>query len=96
MAMEPITVRECVIIFVILAGSAMPGLCQGSNLPPQPCALGKRNSSDQTLSGKLSRSNGVLCPPNVDPGMNAPTPNKGTMPMIPPPGSGNTQNVYPK
>ena len=54
------------------------------------------NESDQNLSGKLSRSNGVLCPPNVDPGMTAPTPNKGTMPVIPPPGSSPGQSVQPK
>jgi hypothetical protein len=49
------------------------------------------------LSDKLARSNGVLCPPNVDPGIKAPTPETGKMPVIPPPGSpGGNPDVHPK
>jgi len=90
--------RGGVVIAIIMAGSSAPAFCQtGGSAPPiQPCAQGKSNSSDQNLSGKLSQSNGVLCPPNVDPGMTAPTPNKGTMPVIPPPGSSPNQPVQPK
>lgn len=86
----------CMIGLAITLASAVPVVCQTSSPTSQPCAQGKSNSGGQTLSGKLSRSNGVLCPPNVDPGMTAPAPNKGTMPVIPPPGSSPNQNVQPK
>jgi hypothetical protein len=39
----------------------------------------------------------VICPPDVDPAMKAPTPETGKMPVIPPPGSpGGDQKVQPK
>jgi hypothetical protein len=42
----------------------------------------------EPLSDKLARSDGVLCPPTgVDPEIRAPTPETGSMPVIPPPGS---------
>lgn len=60
------------------------------------CADGT-DPSNQTLSDKLAKSNGVICPPNVDPAIKAPTPNGGKMPVIPPPGSpGGNPNVEPK
>jgi hypothetical protein len=62
----------------------------GALLPP-------RNPSDQTLSEKLEKSEGVLCPPNIDPDINAPTPDVGRTPIIPPPGSpGGDPTVRPK
>jgi hypothetical protein len=43
------------------------------------------------------QSNGVICPPEVDPGMKAPTPEAGKTPVIPPPGSpGGDPSVQPK
>jgi hypothetical protein len=63
---------------------------------PKACANGAPNSSG-TLSDKLSQSNGVICPPNVDQGMKAPTPNTGKMPVTPPLGSpGGKPDVQPK
>jgi hypothetical protein len=53
--------------------------------------------SNQTLSQKLDQTKGVICPPDVDPAMQAPTPNAGKTPVIPPPGSpGGDPNVQPK
>src|SRR5262245_21140646 len=54
--------------------------------------------SREPLGEKLSRSEGVLCPPtDVDPEMRAPTPDAGKTPVIPPPGSpGGDQSVRPK
>lgn len=54
--------------------------------------------NDRSLSNKLARSEGVICPPQqVDPGMTKPTPPGGTMPVIPPPGSpGGDPSVQPK
>lgn len=59
--------------------------------PPGPRA-------GETLSDKLARSNGVICPPpHADAEIKAPTPPGGTMPVIPPPGSpGGDQSVRPK
>ncbi len=53
--------------------------------------------SNQTLSQKLDQAKGVICPPDVDPAINAPTPNAGKTPVIPPPGSpGGNPNIQPK
>jgi hypothetical protein len=54
--------------------------------------------SNEPLGDKLAKSDGVLCPPpGVDPDMHAPTPNTGSMPVIPPPGSpGGDQSIRPK
>lgn len=86
----------CMMGLTLVLGSVVPGLCQTNGPSPQTCTQGNGHSGGQTLSGKLSQSNGVICPPNVDPGMRAPTPNKGTMPVIPPPGSSPNQKVQPK
>jgi hypothetical protein len=69
---------------------------QAQTADPKACANSAANSPG-TLSDKLSQSNGVICPPNVDQGMKAPTPNTGKMPVIPPPGSpGGNPDVQPK
>jgi len=53
--------------------------------------------SNQTLSERLDQTKGVICPPDVDPAIRAPTPNAGKTPVIPPPGSpGGDPNVQPK
>jgi hypothetical protein len=60
-------------------------------------ACSQPERGNQTLSQKLGQTNGVICPPEVDPAIKAPTPNSGTMPVIPPPGSpGGNPNVQPK
>jgi hypothetical protein len=61
------------------------------------CAGGGANAPSQNLSDQLSQTNGVICPPNVDPNIKAPTPDTGNMPVIPPPGSpGGNPTVQPK
>ena len=54
--------------------------------------------NDGSLSNKLARSDGVICPPaNVDPEIKAPSPPGGTMQVIPPPGcQGGNPSVQPK
>jgi len=54
--------------------------------------------NDSSLSNKLARSDGVICPPaHVDPEIKAPSPPGGTMQVIPPPGSpGGNPSVQPK
>lgn len=56
-------------------------------------------SGNTTLSDRLSRQQGMLHPPIIDPGIQAPLPQRpgGTMLVIPPPGSpGGNQQVVPK
>jgi hypothetical protein len=51
----------------------------------------------ETLSERLARTDGVLCPPNVGPEIKAPTPDAGRTPVIPPPGTpGGDPTVRPK
>ena len=79
---------------------------------PKACAPGERTLPDTTaprppatsgqqasenLSDKLARTDGVICPENVDPHIKAPTPDVGKMPVIPPPGTpGGDPTVQPK
>jgi hypothetical protein len=60
-------------------------------------ACTEQERSNQTLSQKLGQTNGVICPPDIDRGMKAPTPDAGKTPVIPPPGSpGGNPNIQPK
>jgi len=64
---------------------------------PDPKGCTPQERSNQTLSDQLNKSNGVLCPPDIDPAMKAPTPKTGDTPVIPPPGTpGGDPNVQPK
>jgi hypothetical protein len=60
--------------------------------------LQAQNPSNKSLSDKLARSDGVICPPeHVDSEIKAPTPPGGAMPVIPPPGSpGGDPTIRPK
>jgi hypothetical protein len=56
-----------------------------------------QEQSAQTLSQQLGKTQGVICPPDVDPAMKKPAPNTGNTPVIPRPGSpGGSPNVQPK
>lgn len=68
---------------------------QGGGIAPRGSTTGQAN---EPLGDRLAKSDGVLCPPpGVDPEMHAPTPNTGTMPVIPPPGGpGGDPNIRPK
>jgi hypothetical protein len=62
--------------------------------PPEKIA-----PADRDMSSKLSRQNGTIDPPNVDPGMTVSPPahSRGMTPVIPPPGSpGGNPSVVPK
>jgi hypothetical protein len=78
-----------------------------SAVDPKGCAPSERLQTDgkapdgkagDTLSDKLARTDGVICPPNVDPEIKAPTPESGNkMPVIPPPGGpGGDPSIQPK
>jgi hypothetical protein len=90
------------LLCTVIAASAQDGR---SALNPKGCAPhdlqtdGKApdGKAGDTLSDKLARTDGVICPPNVDPEIRAPTPQGGKMPVIPPPGSpGGDQSIQPK
>jgi hypothetical protein len=92
--------------------SKPPVAPKAEQLEPDACAhpdtqatVGKGNEVDvrdeggkRSLSDKLARSGGVICPPeHVDPEIKQPTPPTGPMPVIPPPGSpGGDQSIQPK
>jgi hypothetical protein len=105
-----IIIHGCVAA-LLLCGAAVTASTQNAPtvLDPKGCAPGERLQTDgsapkapegkagEPLSDKLARTDGVLCPPNVDPEIKAPTPNAGKMPVIPPPGSpGGNPNIQPK
>ena len=62
---------------------------------PKICSEQER--ANQTLSEKLDQTNGVICPPEIDPGMKAPTSHAGQTSVIPPPDSPcGEESVQPK
>jgi hypothetical protein len=90
-----IIARCGIVLALTLAGVSMAG-AQTPSAEQKPCSqLGSHSS--KTLSDKLDQGGGVICPPDVDPGMKAPTPEAGKTPVIPPPGSpGGDPKVQPK
>jgi hypothetical protein len=101
-----IPVASTALLFcAVMAASAQN---RPSAVDPKGCAPSERLQTDgkapdgkagDTLSDRLARSDGVICPPNVDPEIKAPTPDSGNnkMPVIPPPGGpGGDQSIQPK
>jgi len=85
------TFAKCAVLALALALTS--AAAQAAD--PQPCSKAERGN--QTLGEKLGQTNGVICPPDIDPSMKAQTPNGGSTPVIPPPGSpGGDPNVQPK
>jgi hypothetical protein len=92
------------LLCAVMAASAQN---RPSVVDPKGCAPSERLQTDgkapdgkagEPLSDKLARTDGVICPPDVDPEIRAPTPQSGNkMPVIPPPGSpGGDPRVQPK
>jgi len=65
---------------------------------PNGAAPQSPGAPNQTLSEKLERTDGVVCPPpGIDPEIAVPPPGGGRTPVIPPPGSpGGDPTVRPK
>ena len=59
----------------------------GSVLAADDKTCSQQERANKTLSEKLDQTAGVICPPDIDPAIKAPTPNAGKTPVIPPPGS---------
>jgi len=62
------------------------------------CTPQERQQADQNSpSQRLNDTAAVICPPDVDPAMKAPTPSTSDKAVIPPPGTpGGNPNVQPK
>jgi hypothetical protein len=62
------------------------------------CTPQERQQADQNgPSQRLNDTAAVICPPDVDPAMKAPTPSTGDKAVIPPPGTpGGNPTVQPK
>jgi hypothetical protein len=88
------TIQTSAVLVLALAGVSVAH-AQAPSSGQRPCAdVGGDSAS---LSQKLDQGGGVICPPEVDSQMKAPTPQTGKMPVIPPPGSpGGDQTVQPK
>ena len=70
-------------------------LAQAQAPDPKGCTPQERSS--QALNQDANKNAGVICPPDIDPAMKAPTPKTGDTSVIPPPGgSGGDPNVQPK
>ena len=92
--MKPIIARSAIVLALTLAGVSL-ACAQAPSADQKPCA--EPGDSSTSLSDKLDQAVGVICPPNVDPGMKTPAPETGKMPVIPPPGSpGGDPKVQPK
>jgi hypothetical protein len=57
-----------------------------SQAPPSQKGCTPQEKSNETLQ-KSDQTAGVMCPPDVDPAMKAPTPKTGDPAVIPPPNS---------
>jgi len=69
----------------------------GERLQPGPRGPQGTTGQGDSTSDKLARTDGVICPPNLDPQMETPPADTGKTPVLPPPGSpGGDPNVRPK
>ena len=63
------------VLAVVLIGLAVGSSAWAEKTDSKACTEQER--SNQTLSERLDQTNGVICPPDIDPGMKAPTPGHG-------------------
>ena len=56
---------------------------------PDPKGCTPQERSSQALNQGADNNAGVICPPDIDPAMKAPTPSTGDKAVIPPASSGN-------
>ena len=81
-------------LFIALAMTSAV-VAQAQTPDPKGCTPQERSS--QALNQGADKNAGVICPPDVDPAMKAPTPSSGDNAVIPPPGgAGGNPNVQPK
>jgi hypothetical protein len=83
---------------LVQSTNCAPMTPNGSTVPEGSAGSTVGRAANEPLGDKLAKSDGVMCPPSgVDPEIRAPTPDAGTTPVIPPPGSpGGDPSVRPK
>jgi hypothetical protein len=85
--------KLCLAAVALIATSAIV-VAQAPTTNGKGCTPQER--SNKTLEHDQSNA-GVICPPEIDPGMTAPTPKTGETSVIPPPGTpGGNPSVQPK
>jgi hypothetical protein len=91
---KPIIARCGTVLALTLAAVSL-ACAQAASTDQKRCA--EPRDSSKSLSDKLDQGAGVICPPDVDPGMKTPAPETGKMPVIQPPGTpGGDPKVQPK
>ena len=91
--MQMIEIRPILAVAVLCIAIGTAQAADTTGCTPQEKQQANQNAPGQ----KLDDTAAVICPPDVDPGMKAPTPKAGNTPVIPPPGSpGGDPNVQPK
>ena len=81
-------------LFIALTMMSAVG-AQAQTPDPKGCTPQERSS--QALNQGADKNAGVICPPDIDPAMKAPTPSTGDNAVTRPPGSpGGDPNVQPK
>lgn len=79
------------------AAQPAPQARPDQNCPPETRQNTPGSDTGATLSDKLARSRGVICPPGGDDAMTQKPPAEGTLKVVPPPGSpGGDPTVLPK
>ncbi len=91
--MKIIEIRPLLAVAVLCSAMGIAQAADTTGCTPQEKQQAKQNAPSQ----KLDDTAAVICPPDVDPAMKAPTPSTGDKAVIPPPGSpGGNPNVQPK
>jgi hypothetical protein len=91
--MTMIKIGRVVALAVLCATIGHARAADTTGCTPQERQQAKQNEPSQKLGDTAT----VICPPDVDPAMKAPTPNTGDKAVIPPPGTpGGNPNVQPK
>ncbi len=75
--------KSCLAAVAFVAASSIT-FAQAQTTDSKGCTPQER--SNKTLENDKSNA-GVICPPDIDPGMTAPTPKTGDKSVMPPPGA---------
>lgn len=88
--MKMITIGHIFALALLAAATGTAQAADTTGCTPQEQQQANQNKMSQNKTG-------VICPPDVDPSIKAPTPKTGDAPVIPPPGSpGGNPRVQPK
>jgi hypothetical protein len=91
--MRMIKKGRVVALVVLCAAIGNARAADTTGCTPQERQQAKQNEPSQKLGDTAT----VICPPDVDPAMKAPTPSTGDKAIIPPPGTpGGNPNIQPK